>query len=67
MNTKEIKSLLLDKIESLIKNADSNDIQSLAYSYEIIRRTEKADPMSNITKILSSNLSLMNKGVNNDK
>ena len=67
MNTKEIKSLLLDKIESLIKNADSNDIQSLAYSYEIIRRTEKSDPMNNITKILSSNLSLMNKGVNNDK
>lgn len=67
MDTKEIKSILLDKIASLAKKATSKDIYNLAYSYEIIRRTEKPDPMSDMAKTFATTLAIGRKGDKDDK
>ena len=56
MDIKELKSILLDKIAELAKEANASNIALLASAYETMRKSETPDPYTSMAKIFSSAL-----------
>lgn len=56
MDIKELKSILLNKIAELTKEANASNIASLASAYETMRKSEAPDPYKSMAKVFSSAL-----------
>ena len=56
MDIKKLKSMLLDKIAELTKEANASNIASVASAYETMRKSEMPDPYKSMAKIFSSAL-----------